>query len=46
LMASLLTFALGMGLNGAWLSMSTDQVVRGTIFFRRFRGGRWKKVEV
>ncbi len=44
--ASLLTLALGMGLSGAWLSMSMDQVVRGTIFFLRFRGGRWKKMEV
>jgi len=46
LVAGLLTLALGMGLSGAWLSMSMDQVVRGTIFFRRFRGGRWKQVEV
>lgn len=44
--ASLLTFALGMGLSGAWLGMCMDQMVRGTIFFLRFRGGRWKLAEV
>jgi MATE family multidrug resistance protein len=44
--ASLLTFALGMGLSGAWLGMCLDQTVRGTIFFLRFRGGRWKLAEV
>ena len=44
--ATLLSLTLGMGLNGAWLGMITDHVVRGTIFFLRFRGGRWKLVEV
>jgi MATE family multidrug resistance protein len=44
--AALLTFALGMGLSGAWLGMCIDQTVRGTIFFLRFRGGRWKLAEV
>ena len=45
-MAALLSLMLGMGLNGAWLGMVTDQVVRGTIFFLRFRGGRWKRANV
>ncbi len=44
--ASLLTFALGMGLSGAWLGMCMDQMVRGAIFFLRFRGGRWKLAKV
>jgi MATE family multidrug resistance protein len=44
--ASLLCLVLGMGLSGAWLGMSIDQMVRGTIFFLRFRGGRWKRAEV
>jgi MATE family multidrug resistance protein len=44
--ASLLCLALGMGLSGAWLGMCIDQTVRGTIFFLRFRGGRWKLAEV
>jgi len=45
-MATLLCLALGMGLNGAWLGMITDQVVRGAVFFLRFKGGRWKLAEV
>jgi MATE family multidrug resistance protein len=44
--AILLSLTLGMGLNGAWLGMIADQMVRGTIFFLRFRGGRWKLVKV
>jgi len=44
--ASLLCLALGTGLSGAWLGMSIDQAVRGTIFFLRFKGGRWKLAEV
>ena len=44
--AALLCLALGMGLSGAWLGMCIDQTVRGTIFFLRFRGGRWKLAEV
>lgn len=45
-MATLLSLTLGMGLNGAWLGMIADQMVRGIIFFLRFRGGRWKRVSV
>jgi MATE family multidrug resistance protein len=44
--ASLLTFALGMGLSGAWLGMCMDQMVRGAIFLLRFRSGRWKLAKV
>lgn len=44
--ATLLSLVLGVGLSGAWLGMSIDQMVRGTIFFLRFRGGRWKLAEV
>ncbi|MBN1579492.1 MAG: MATE family efflux transporter, partial [Anaerolineae bacterium] len=42
----ILGLALGWGLNGAWLGMAIDLAVRGTIFFLRFRGGRWQKALV
>jgi Na+-driven multidrug efflux pump len=44
--ALLLGIVLGMGLAGAWLGMATDLVVRGVIFFLRFRSGRWKAAQV
>jgi MATE family multidrug resistance protein len=44
--ALLLGVALGMGLPGAWLGMAIDQCVRGTIFYLRFRSGRWKAAQV
>jgi putative MATE family efflux protein len=34
------------GLFGAWFAMSTDIVVRGSLFAVRFASGRWKKVQV
>ncbi|MBN1933362.1 MAG: MATE family efflux transporter [Anaerolineae bacterium] len=37
---------LGVGLIGAWLGMAADLIVRGTIFFLRFRSGRWKTAQV
>ncbi len=37
---------LGIGLVGAWLGMAADLAVRGTIFFLRFRSGRWKTARV
>jgi Na+-driven multidrug efflux pump len=36
----------GWGLFGAWLAMSTDILVRGTLFALRFAGGKWKRVAV
>jgi putative MATE family efflux protein len=44
--AFLLGIVLGMGLTGAWLGISVDLVVRGVIYFFRFRNGRWKSIEV
>ena len=37
---------LGMGLPGAWLGMAADHTVRGTLFFLRYRSGRWKLMRV
>lgn len=44
--AILLASILGLGLNGAWLSMAIDLTVRGTLLFLRFRSGHWKRAEV
>ena len=37
---------LGMGVFGVWVAMIMDQFVRGVLFIRRYRSGRWigKKV--
>ena len=34
------------GLTGAWIAMSIDLVIRGSLLFARFRSGKWKTVEV
>lgn len=34
------------GLYGAWLAMFADLVLRGALFFLRFRGGRWQQITV
>lgn len=44
--AMLLASVLGLGLNGAWISMASDLTVRGLLFYLRFRSGHWKKAEV
>jgi putative MATE family efflux protein len=44
--AFVLGLVLGMGLSGAWLGMAIDLVVRGVLFFLRFRSGRWKLARV
>jgi MATE family multidrug resistance protein len=37
---------LGGGLLGAWAAMALDMVMRGVLNFLRFRGGRWKTLQV
>jgi putative MATE family efflux protein len=44
--AILLASVLGLGLNGAWISMASDLTVRGSLLLLRFRSGRWKKASV
>ena len=41
-------FALGLGLGplGVWLGMGCDFIVRGTAYFLRWRGGRWRTKQV
>mgnify|MGYP005864579021 CR=1 FL=1 len=45
-LALLFTQALGWGLTGAWVAMAIDLVIRGLLLFARFRGGKWKSIEV
>lgn len=37
----LLVYNLGLGLNGAWLSIVLDQCTRATVVYIRFRRGKW-----
>jgi putative MATE family efflux protein len=45
-LALLFGLVLGWGLAGAWAGIAVDLVLRGGVTFLRFRGGRWKSVEV
>jgi putative MATE family efflux protein len=45
-LAYLLSLVLGWGLLGAWSAMACDLTLRGFFNFFRFRGGRWKQIEV
>lgn len=44
--AVVLCYVLDLGLNGAWIAMLIDQVVRATLGYRRFSSGKWSKIEV
>ncbi|MBQ7224865.1 MAG: hypothetical protein IJX06_04880 [Clostridia bacterium] len=35
--------ALGFGLAGIWVSFALDEMVRGIVFFIRWKKGGWKK---
>ena len=45
-LAYLLAIVLDWGLTGAWAALALDLCMRGLINFLRFRGGRWKTVQV
>jgi len=45
-LAYLLAIVLDWGLTGAWAALALDLSMRGLINFLRFRGGRWKTVQV
>jgi putative MATE family efflux protein len=45
-LAYLFAIVLDWGLLGAWIALALDLSMRGLINFLRFRGGRWKSVEV
>jgi putative MATE family efflux protein len=36
----------GWGIFGVWLAMNADIVIRGTLLFARFIGGKWKRIRV
>jgi putative MATE family efflux protein len=42
----LFVFYLNLGLNGFWLAMGVDVIVRASLILRRFLGGKWKDLEV
>jgi putative MATE family efflux protein len=44
-LASLLVY-LGYGLVGAWIAMSIDLIIRGSLLYWRFRHGGWKEAKV
>ncbi len=44
--ALVLGIVLEMGLSGVWLGIAADLIVRALVYFLRFRGGKWKLVEV
>lgn len=39
----ILSILLGMGLIGVWLAMYTDWLVRGTLYYLRVKGDKWKQ---
>jgi len=45
-LAYLFAIVLGWGLTGAWGALILDMSVRGIANFIRFRGGRWKSIQV
>lgn len=45
-LAYLFALVLDWGLPGAWTALALDLSLRGLLNFLRFRGGRWKTVEV
>jgi putative MATE family efflux protein len=42
----LFAFGLGLGPLGVWLAMGCDFLSRGTVYFLRWRGGRWQTKRV
>jgi len=41
-----LAFPVGLGLNGIWLTMTADWVVRTVVFWALYRRGRWKTIKL
>ncbi len=45
-LASLMANTLGWGLLGAWIGMGLDNIVRGVLFWLRYRTGNWTRIRV
>ena len=45
-LAFLITWPLGFGIIGAWVTMMFDQLARLLLLFTRFAGGKWIKVKI
>lgn len=39
-------YVLGWGLEGAWVAMALDQILRTTLIFARYQSGKWKQIKV
>lgn len=39
-------YVFGWGLEGAWIAMALDQILRTTLIFARFRSGKWKQIKI
>jgi Na+-driven multidrug efflux pump len=37
---------LGWGLDGAWIALVADQLLRSGLILLRYRSGRWKKIRI
>ncbi len=46
LLTYLLCFPLGLGLYGAWLALTVDQLMRLVLNFIRFSSGKWTKIAI
>jgi Na+-driven multidrug efflux pump len=42
----LLIYVFGLGLNGAWLAVTVDQVIRLVLLFTRFSRGKWIRIKI
>ncbi len=45
-LAYLFAIVLGYGLIGAWVAMTIDLIIRGSLLFFRFKSGHWKYIKV
>ncbi len=45
-LAAIFVFVFNWGLIGAWVAMSLDLIIRGILYFFRFKGGKWKYLRV
>jgi hypothetical protein len=46
LFSYILGFVLGWGLNGVWVAMAMDQILRGSLTALRFHSGKWQNIEL